>query len=372
MGGGIVHLGATSADIEDNADALRLGEGLDLLLAGLRRLLEALTAQIERYADLTCMGYTHLQPAEPSTVGYRLAGYAQDLFAAWEDLRRARASVRGKGLKGAVGTSASYTQLLAGTGISPMDLEAAVMADLGLAAFLVTGQTYPRWQDWSVLNALAGPALVIYRLAFDLRLLQSPAFGEWAEPFGAAQVGSSAMPFKRNPINAENLDSLARWVAALPRVAWDNAAHHLLERTLDDSANRRLILPEAFLATDELLSRATRIVTGLRVDEAGIGRNVATYGVFAATERLLMEAVKAGGDRQVLHEVIREHSLAAWEAVRLGQANPLADGLSADARITRWLAAERVLALLHAEDYVGDAPARARALAGQVRAGLKG
>jgi adenylosuccinate lyase len=371
-GGGILHLGATSADIEDNADALRLRQALQLIGERLDYLLTVLAGQIESHAALVCMGYTHLQPAEPTTVGYRLAGYAQDLLASRSEWAQAIQAVRGKGFKGAVGTAASYAQLLAGTGTTPVQLEAAAMRSLDLPFFPVTGQTYPRRQDWLVINVLAGLAMTVYRLAFDLRLLQSPLFGEWSEPFGAAQVGSSAMPFKRNPINAENMDSLARWLAALPGVAWGNAAHHLLERTLDDSANRRLILPEAFLAADELLGRTARVLQDLRVDEMSIRRNLATYGVFAATERVLMEGVKAGGDRQDLHEVIREHSLAAWDSVRSGQPNPLADGLSQDARIGRWLSPQRVRALLDAEDYVGDAPERARAMARNLRDQLGG
>jgi adenylosuccinate lyase len=175
------------------------------------------------------------------------------------------------------------------------------------------------------------------------------------------------MPFKRNPIDAENLDSLARQLAALPRVAWDNAAHSLLERTLDDSANRRMLLPEAFLLADELASRATKIVQGLVVREEVVARNLAVYGVFAATERLLMEAVKAGGDRQVLHEVIREHSLVAWDALRRGQPNPLASSLRADPRITRWLLPGEIASLLDASDYTGDAAERALAVAGTLR-----
>jgi adenylosuccinate lyase len=370
IGGKIIHLGATSMDVEDNADALRLREGLELLLAVMRRLLLVVADRVERHAGLVCMGFTHLQPAEPTTVGYRLASYAQDLLADWTELRRVRSDVRGKGFKGAVGTSASYAQLLVGAELTPADLEARAMSALELAAFPVTNQTYPRRQDWTVLNALAGTAMTIYRLAFDLRLLQSPPFGEWAESFGAAQVGSSAMPFKRNPINAENLDSLARWVAAMPRIAWDNAAHHLLERTLDDSANRRVLLAEAFLATDELLHRATRLVEGLGVDELAVRRNLETYGVFAATERLLMAAVRAGGDRQVLHEAIRQQSLAAWEAVRRGQANPLADALAGDERMTHWIPPEQIRSLLLAGADAGEAPERARALADTIRAEL--
>jgi adenylosuccinate lyase len=371
VGGGIIHLGATSMDVEDNADALRLRAGLDLLLGRLRGLLLSLADLTEREADHVCMAFTHLQPAEPTTVGYRLASYGQDLLADWRALCLARRTLRGKGFKGAVGTSASYQELLAGTGMAPRDLEARVMAALDLEPFPVAAQTYPRRQDWEVVNALAGLGLTIYKLAFDLRLLQSPPFGEWAEPFGRAQVGSSAMPFKRNPVNAENLDSLARLLAALPQVAWDNAAHNLLERTLDDSANRRAMLPEAFLIADELLLRAGRILAGLRIDAEAIRRNLETYGTFAATERLLMEAARSGGDRQSLHEAIREHSLAAWEALRQGRPNPLAETLSADERITAWVPAARVRDLLRADAYVGDAPERARAMATMIRQDLQ-
>jgi len=231
----------------------------------------------------------------------------------------------------------------------------------------VVTQTYPRKQDWLVLNALAGLAGSLYKFAFDLRLLQSPPLGEWGEPFGRQQVGSSAMPFKRNPINAEKIDSLARFVAALPRVAWDNAAHSLLERTLDDSANRRVLFPDAFLAVDEIVQTACRLLQGLVINEAAVARNLATYGVFAASERLLMEAVKAGGDRQTLHEVIREHSLAAWAAVQSGAPNPLAARLAADARIQALVPPGQIASLLDASHYVGDAPARARALAAKIR-----
>jgi len=370
VGGGVIHLGATSMDIEDNADVLRLRDSLDLIVDKTRAVLLTLADLIEREADHVCMAFTHLQPAEPTTVGYRLAGYAQDLLEDYAALRRVRESLRGKGFKGAVGTGASYAELLHGTGMSPAELEQRIMQAVGLESFTIATQTYPRRQDWDVLNALAGVALTLYRLAFDVRLLQSPPFGEWAEPFGAKQVGSSAMPFKRNPINAENIDSLARYVAALPRVAWDNAAHNLLERTLDDSGNRRLILPEAFLTTDEILARTRRILSGLRIDDTAIARNLAVYGTFAATERVLMEAARQGGDRQALHEVIREHSLTAWEALRHGAPNPLPSLLAGDARITQYIAAESVVGLLDASGHIGDAPQRARVIAGRIRAGV--
>ncbi len=367
VGGPILHLGATSMDLEDNADALRLRAALDLVLDRLATLLQHLADQIQRWAGTAAMAFTHLQPAEPTTVGYRLAQYGQDLLMDFEELRRIRREIRGKGLKGAVGTSASYVQLL-GSPAAAQELEAQVMATLELSAFPVATQTYPRKQDWLVLNALAGLAGSLYKFAFDLRLLQSPPLGEWAEPFGKGQVGSSAMPFKRNPVNAENINSLARYVAALPHVAWENAAHSLLERTLDDSANRRLILPQAFLASDEMLARATRLIGDLRVDEEAVARTLDAYGTFAASERLLMELVKAGADRQAMHEVIRSHSMAAWAAVTSGQPNPLPDHLSADPQVTAYLSPDRVRSLLHAADYVGDAPERARQMAQRLRA----
>ncbi len=367
VGGGIIHLGATSMDIEDNAEALRLRESMKLIIDYTQKLLSELATLIEREADHVCMAFTHLQPAEPTTVGYRLAGYAQDLLTDYAALQLTFSNIRGKGFKGAVGTAASYSELLSGTSMTPAEMEARIMDKLGLSVFTIATQTYPRRQDWDVVNALAGLAMTIYRMAFDIRVLQSPPFGEWAEPFGASQVGSSAMPFKRNPINAENLDSLARYLAALPRVAWDNAAHNLLERTLDDSANRRLFLPEAFLTAEELLTRATKLISGLRIDSEGIQRNLETYGVFAATERLLMEAARNGGNRQDLHEVIREHSLKAWEAIRKGQDNPLAASLSADDQITKLVPPERVEELLKAEAHIGDAPARARKIAALIR-----
>ncbi|MFN8474430.1 MAG: adenylosuccinate lyase [Anaerolineae bacterium] len=370
VGGPIIHLGATSQDIEDNADVLRIRAALDLLLPEIARLLGDLADGVERWADRPCMGYTHVQPAEPTTVGYRLAQTAQDLLADYETLRSLRARLRGKGFKGAVGTSASYAEVLQGTGMASAEMERLALADLGLDAFPVTTQVYPRKQDWLVLTALAAVAQTLHKLAFDIRILQSPVFGEWSEPFGRLQVGSSAMPFKRNPINSEKIDSLARYIAALPTVLWHDAANNLLERTLDDSANRRLVLPDAFLACDEIVRTAQRIVRGLRVDEAAIERQLQTYGVFSATERVLMAVVKAGGDRQATHEVIREHSLAAWTALQQGQPNPLPSLLAGDERLTRYVPADTILARLDASEYVGDAPERSRAMAAAVRAAL--
>jgi adenylosuccinate lyase len=370
IGGGIIHLGATSMDIEDNAEVLRMRTALDAILQRLQAVLEQCVTLIEQEADHVCMAFTHLQPAEPTTVGYRIAGYAQDLLADYQSIRALRTSLKGKGFKGAVGTAASYHELLKESSLSPAQLEAQIMKALDLDVFPIAVQTYTRRQDWEVVNALATVGLTLYRWAFDLRLLQSPPLGEWAETFGSQQVGSSAMPFKRNPINAENIDSLARYLATLPRVMWDNAAHNLLERTLDDSANRRIVLPEAFLCTEEILMRISHILKGLKIDNGAIRANLERYGTFAATERLLMECGRQGGDRQHLHEVIREHSLVAWESIRRGEPNPLPQRLAEDPEITRWVNPGQVMALLNAEGYVGDAPQRARDLAKTIRSVL--
>jgi adenylosuccinate lyase len=382
VGGGIIHLGATSMDIEDNTDALRVRDALDLIITKTRKLMQAFAKQIETYADVPTMAFTHIQPAEPTTIGYRLAQYAQDLLMDYDELTRTRANLKGKGFKGAVGTSASYQELLKTNPKSqlpnPKDraasslefgirdlgfFEKRIMAKLDLAAFPVATQVYARKQDWLVLNALAGLAQSVYKFAFDLRILQSPPIGEWAEPFRERQVGSSAMPFKRNPINAEKVDSLARYLKALPGVAWDNAAHTLLERTLDDSANRRLIFPDAFLCADELIITTQRLIDGLRVNESAVERNFQTYGVFAATERLLMALASRGADRQAMHELIREHAMAAWAEVAQGRANPLAERLCADETVLRYVTVAEARGLLEARGYVGDAVERARELA---------
>jgi adenylosuccinate lyase len=370
VGGAIIHLGATSMDVEDNADALRLRDSLALVRERLTALLEALVERIEAEADTVMMAYTHIQPAEPTTLGYRLSLYAQDFYEDLLTLDEVAARVRGKGFKGAVGTAASYTHLLEGTGMTAAEMERRVMARLGLEAYPVTNQTYPRKMDYQVLSALAGIAQSAYKLALDVRLLQSPVFGEMAEPFGRQQVGSSAMPFKRNPVNSESICSLARYVAELPRTAWDNAAHSALERTLDDSANRRTVLPEAFLAVDDILGRLRRIVSGLRVGREAIQRNLDTYGPFAATEPLLMSLARAGASRQDMHERIREASMAAWAAVQRGEANPLVDLLAADEEILRYMPAGQVREIMAEGAGVGDAPARSRDMARMIRTAL--
>ncbi len=316
------------------------------------------------------MAYTHIQPAEPTTLGYRFAVYAQDL---WEDYIRLETlitSLRGKGFKGAVGTQASYQEMLRDSGVNPTEMEAKAMSVLELPYFPITTQTYTRQQDLHIQQVLAGIASSLHKFALDFRILQSPPFGEWAEPFGKKQVGSSAMPFKRNPINTENICSLARYVGALPAVAWDNASQAILERSLDDSANRRIMQAESFLITDEIISRATRIVKDMLIDEEATGRNMAAYGPFAATERVLMALVGAGASRQEGHEWIREASLKAWAALRQGEENPLVSLLIKDERIGRFLDPDQVALLMDAKGYLGTAAQRAQDFAKHLRNNL--
>ncbi len=370
VGGGVLHLGATSADIQDNADALRLIEALDEILAALKALLAGLADRIDATAETACIGFTHIQPAEPTTLGYRLAQYGQDLLGDWSELARVRGLLRGKGIKGAVGTGASYAELLEALPGTPGDLERGVMDRLGLAAFTVTTQTYPRKQDWLVVNALAGLAASLSKFALDLRVLQSPPFGEWAEPFREKQVGSSAMPFKRNPITAEKINSLARYLASLPRVAWDNAALSVLERTLDDSANRRLVLPQAFLTASALLQASRRLFAEMRVDLGAVERNLAVWGTFSAVERVLMQLARRGADRQEMHERLRQHSMTAWAQVAETGINPLYELLASDSDIVAVMTPDELRRLLDARAYVGDAPRLARVLAAQIRQAL--
>jgi len=364
----ILHLGATSADIEDNADVLRIREALDLTLERLSALLLDCCARVVEFSDLPVIAFTHLQPAEPSTLGYRLASYAQDLYLDWQHLTALRGSLRGKGMRGAVGTGASYAELIGADRLPEFENRLAGL--LGLTFFTIATQVYPRKQDYQVVSGLAGLGASLYKFAFDLRLLQSPPIGEWSEPFGKLQVGSSAMPFKRNPINAEKVDSLARQLAGLPRLAWDNAAHSLLERTLDDSANRRTLLPEAFLIADELLLVVRRIVSGMAFDKTAIQRNLDAYGPFAGVERVLMGLVKAGADRQEMHERLRGHAMTAWEALRAGGTNPMVEAISEDEELLRFLPAAELRQLMEISQYTGDAPRRARRMAEEIQTAI--
>ncbi len=366
IGGGVIHLGATSMDIEDNAEALRQREALGILLNRMSHLLRAFSKQIQLYAGTPVIGYTHLQPAEPTTLGYRLAFYAQDLLIRYNEISRFQQELKGKGFKGAVGTGASYCELLGAERFPKF--EARLSQVLGLPFFQITHQTYPRGQDYRLISLLAAAAIPLAKFAHDLRILQNPSIAEWQEPFAAHQVGSSAMPFKRNPITAEKINSLARWLAALPAVAWENAANSFLERTLDDSANRRAILPEACLLLDELLTSSIRLVEDLQVNLNDLQTNLERYAPFAAVEKILLALTHAGMDRNSAHEHLRQLSMQAWDLLRQGKPNPLQDICLQDALIVSKLSTAQIMDCFDIAAYIGIGKSAALHLASQIEA----
>jgi adenylosuccinate lyase len=368
IGGGKIHLGATSEDILGNAQVLQQKEALAMLGAGIKAVLAVLARIIEKNADRACMAYTHMQPAEPTTVGYRFSFYAQDLLGDLEAVKGLERAIRGKGFKGAVGTGASYAEALRESKMPPEGMEKIAMEKLGLSAFEITTQTYPRKQDYKVLCALAQISQSLAKMALDIRVLQSPMFGELSEPFGKKQVGSSAMPFKRNPVNCEKVCSLSRLVQAYPQVALENADYSILERTLDDSANRRVVIPEAFLAVDEMLITMKKVLSGLVFDYDRIGKNFSDYALFAGTERLLSELVRKGADRQKMHEAVRECSMKAWEEVKAGKGNPLASLLAKNREIAPLLDAGKISTFLDVRNHTGFARERSAAMAKEIRA----
>lgn len=366
IGGGKIHLGATSMDVVDNADAIRMKEGLNIIEKKILTLLNIFSQKIEQYANLPCMGYTHLQPAEPTTVGYRLSVYAQDFLTDYRLLQFVKNQIKGKGMKGAVGTAAGYASVLEGKNITPEKLENDVMRELEIDAVLISTQVYPRKFDYLALSALSSIASSLSKFASDLRILQSPSIGEWSEPFGQNQVGSSAMPFKKNPINSEKICSLARFVFSLPDVALENASLSYLERTLDDSANKRVIIPEAFLAVDEILKTAEKILSGLIINENKIAFNLSQYAPFAATEAIMAEAVRSGANRQETHELLRNISLKAWEEILEDKANPMEKLLVENTEIKKYVPKEKIITLLDAKTHVGNAPERALRLTKEI------
>ncbi len=348
-----LHLGATSAFVTDNADLVVMREGLRLLLGRVVAVLQSLEGFALRTAAIPCLAYTHFQPAQLTTVGKRATLWMQDFALDAEEIAHRLETLRFRGCQGTTGTQASFLELFAGDHARVRELERRVTRKLGFSEqFAVTGQTYPRKTDSVVLDALSGIAQSAAKLSGDLRLLQHE--GELLEPFESEQIGSSAMAYKRNPMRAERIAGLARFVISLQANGAHTAAAQWLERTLDDSANRRLTLPEAFLGTDAILVLATNIVAGLEIREDVIRRHVADQMPFMATERWLMLGVGAGGDRQALHEVIRQHSLAVAEAVSRGAANDLLDRLSADAAFQR-VPATALRAELDPAGYTGRA-----------------
>jgi adenylosuccinate lyase len=348
-----LHLGATSAFVTDNADLVVMRDGLRLLLGRVVAVLSALEGFAGRTAHLPCLAYTHFQPAQLTTVGKRATLWMQDFGLDVEELCHRLDTLRFRGCQGTTGTQASFLELFGGDDAKVRELERRVTAKLGFREqYAVTGQTYPRKADSGVLDALSGIAQSAAKMAGDLRLLQHE--GELLEPFETEQIGSSAMAYKRNPMRAERISGLARYVISLQANGAHTAAAQWLERTLDDSANRRLTLPEAFLGTDAILVLATNIAAGLEVREEVIRRNVMERMPFMATERWLMLGVAAGGDRQALHEVIRRHSLTVADAVSRGSPNDLLERLAADAAFAGVPAAE-LKAQLDPVNYTGRA-----------------
>ncbi len=357
VGGGKIHLGATSQDIGDNAEILRDREALIIIEKKLIAVLALFAQKIKQYANLPCLGYTHLQPAEPTTLGYRFAFYAQDLLIDLDFLHFVQKTIKGKGLKGAVGTSASFVALLKDKKISAEELEKLFLEELGIDAVLIASQVYPRKFDYLILASLSSIASSLSKFAFDLRIMQSPGFGEWQEPFGKFQVGSSAMPFKRNPFTSEKICSLARFVNLLPQVALGNASSSLLERTLDDSANKRVIMAEGFLATEDILLTVEKILAGLVINEKKIALNLNQYAPFLATEGIILEAVKNGADRQKIHEVLRKLAQNGGEMEKL---------LMENKEITKFVKREELKKLLNIKNHIGNAAEKALTISNKI------
>ncbi len=326
----IIHLGATSAFVTDNADLILVRDALRLLRDRLVRAIDRLARFAQQYRDLPCLGWTHLQPAQPTTVGKRATLWCWDFL---EDLRRLETFLDGmrcRGAKGATGTQASYLTLFEGDHDKVRQLDELVAAKLGFRqTFPVTGQTYPRKTDLALLELLASIATSAHKFAVDLRLLASRR--ELEEPWGERQIGSSAMPYKRNPMRSERICSLARYLFELPDTLRHTAANQWLERSLDDSAVRRIVLPEAFLAADAILRLLLTIVAGLQVNEAVVRANLAAELPFLITEAIMMAAVKAGADRQEVHEKLRRAAMEVAAAQRAGQdGNDLIERLQQD------------------------------------------
>jgi len=325
--GGILHLGATSAFVTDNTDASIVKEALEMLRGRLAAVIAALADFAEHWKELPCLAYTHFQPAQLTTVGKRAGLWLQDFVMDLTELEHRLGTLRCRGAKGTTGTQASYLTLFDNDGDKVRELDRRLGEKLGFpACAAVTGQTYPRKQDSQVLACLSGIAESCHKFGTDLRLLQG--VGELSEPFDESQVGSSAMAYKRNPVRAERLCGLSRRVITDALNGPLNTAVQWLERSLDDSSNRRLVLPDAFLGADAILTLAAHIAQGLTVREETVAARVARELPFMATETILMEAVLKGGDRQDLHERLRVLSFEAQDAVRRGEDNPLVDRIA--------------------------------------------
>ena len=326
---GIIHLGATSCYVTDNADLILYRDALRYLHGELQAVLANLAAFARRYAATPALGYTHYQPAQPVTIGKRAALWMQDFRADLEELDFVLGTMRFLGCRGTTGTEASFMDLFEGDGGKIDEMNRRIAARFGFErCFSVCGQTYPRKVDSRILSCLSAIGQSAYRMAGDIRLLQHDRQVE--EPFEEHQIGSSAMAYKRNPMRCERICSLSRYLMADAMNAPMTASTQWLERTLDDSANRRISLPEGFLCADAVLRLVQNVTTGLRVNEKVVDRTVREYLPFLATENIMMEAVKRGGNRQELHERIRQHSMAATARMKEGEPCDLLERLAGD------------------------------------------
>jgi adenylosuccinate lyase len=351
---GVIHLGATSCYVTDNGDLIQMRRGLELLRARLVSVLRALAAFARQWKDEPALGYTHLQAAQLTTVGKRATLWMQDLVLDLADLDHRVANIPMRGVKGTTGTQASFLELLGGDHAKVRALDTKVCHAMGFPGSIpVSGQTYSRKLDAQILDVLAGIAASAAKFASDMRMLQS--FGEIEEPFGKDQIGSSAMAYKRNPMRSERINSLARFVLSVTRTANETHSVQYFERTLDDSAVRRITIPEAFLATDAIMILLENIVSGLEVHPARIRARIGEELPFMATEALIVRAVNAGGDRQAVHEVIRVHSIAAARAMKdEGTSNDMLERLAKDPAFP--VPSADLAAVTDASRFVGRAP----------------
>jgi len=351
--GPIIHLGATSQFVNCNTELILLREATDLITGKAAAVICAFGDFAARYRALPTLGFTHYQPAQPVTVGKRATLWAHDLWLGLEQLQHQRDTLRFRGIRGATGTQASFMALFDGDADKVEQLDRQVTERMGWSVdqrYAVTGQTYPRIVDAQVLGALASIAAAVHKCATDIRLLSN--LREVEEPFEKTQIGSSAMAYKRNPMRCERACGMSRFVMNIMANALQTAAVQWLERTLDDSANRRLVLPEAFLALDGVLDIMRNVAEGLIVNEAVVTARLDAELPFMATEDMLMEAVRNGVDRQAAHEVIRVHAMAAVEQVKAGETNDLLERLGGTPEFTGL----DLEGLLDASRYVGRAP----------------
>ena len=349
----IIHLGATSCFVTDNAELIVLKEALELIKAKTVAVMEKLKRFALRYKDMPTLGFTHLQPAQLTTVGKRATLWLQDLVMDYEQLSFVLSTLKLRGVKGTTGTQASFLSLFDGDGEKVDKLEALVAEKMGIpSSFGVTGQTYPRKFDYNVMCVLSMIAQSAYKFAGDLRVLQNRK--EMEEPFEKSQIGSSAMAYKRNPMRSERICALARYVVSLPVNEAMTACTQWFERTLDDSANKRITLAQAFLALDGVLDLYNNIAENMVVYDTVIRKHIMEELPFMATEEILMECVKAGGNRQELHEKIRAHSMESARLVKTeGKDNDLIDRIKADPAFA--VIHKKIDGILAPENFVGRA-----------------